>query len=109
MSDYKSLDQRLKAEGWEVATFYGSDSTLYGIAALTVDLANRKYADFCLVPAHLARDGEQWLTEDSAGHILYVRRSEEDRTVRAKEKAVTLVLVPCYFVDDGEKRILPID
>ncbi len=64
---------------------------------------------FCLVPAHLAREGEQWLTEDSAGHILYVKRSEDNKTQRAKEGAVTLILVECYSVDDGETRILPID
>jgi len=109
MSEYKSLDQRLKAEGWEVASFYGSESITREMVGLCGDLMHDKYTYFCLVPAHLARDGEQWLIEDSAGHILYVKRSEEDKNKIAKERAVTLIQVLCYSVDDGEKRFCLID
>lgn len=109
MSEYKSLDQRLKAEGFEVAGFYSSDSITREMVGLSGDLVHDKYTDFCLVPAHLARDGERWLVEDSAGHILYVKRSEEEKIQRAKERAVTLIPVLCYSVDEGETRFLLIN
>ncbi len=96
MSEYGSLDEQLKSEGWEVEQFFPSNDDLpERLVETALDLARGKYLEIRLVPGDIARQGKDWLLTEQ-GHILYVKRTEEERA-KDEKLGFKMILAPCYY------------
>ena len=112
MSGYKSLYQRLLAEGYTPEWSIKDEQLPEDLVALALDLSRRKYERVKIVPTYLAVQGEEpkdlKLAERESSHLLYVVLSEAEAKRRNEEGSATIVSVLWEYQPTGEKLPIPL-
>ncbi|MBR9692088.1 hypothetical protein GOV06_04850 [Candidatus Woesearchaeota archaeon] len=101
---HKSLDAQLKVDGWKVEKIILNSEIAQKLALLAVEIAEgKKYDDVRVLPADLARQGEEWLLVEQA-HLVYVKPSEE--YIKKLKGSVSMLSAECRPFDDEHRSQL---
>ncbi len=104
MSDdkvYTSLDAQLKAEGWVVGGWFNDNNLPESLSKLVIRSARGEYLETKIIPADIARKGEEWQVQDPM-HIIYCKMEIKE------DELPPLYPVMLYHIKENDQRILPL-
>ncbi len=104
---FKSLDQMLKSEGWEVEKLVLTGDLSEALVKIAIEYASGKYDDLKLIPSDIARDGADWIPVHKS-HILYVKRSKAYKEKLKENGESVLIATMCRYRDTNQEQPVPI-
>lgn len=108
MDEYKTLHERLNAEGYEIVGVYPNHNLPEGLTDLSLNIARGKYDSIRIIPADIVMQETEWIPVEQY-HIAYATPSETEKKSREGEGPfATLTSILCKHKDDHEEEYVPI-